>query len=717
MAKVESIYALSYDYSYFVAIKIYKKLKLDQLNLNHLSASKLSSKKTPKYFLVVIAILFYPLVAARTFYFYLKNSNQKFKKSSELQFRARIDDSRNSFIVFGPIDWEYRKQRPQQLSISLAKLGKDIFYINPTIRYHSARDLALKVKLVNGVNVCTFYSSFQRSNFYVGIKPVPKDISIGFARLVEDLIAKHVHFSTIVKIQQPGWWSVVRHLQNNQIIYDCMDLHSGFANIADEVETLEFQTERIANRTIVTSPFLLAEKQKSLGNKVDLVRNGVDLENFRFLEQPIREEQVTVGYFGALAEWFDTEILAFLAQNNPEIRIEIIGLVSDSRVFAELSQVPNITFLGEVPNDELPEMTAKWQAGLIPFKVTPLIQATNPVKMYEYAALGLPILATAIPEVALAGESIAGIYTAVTKEEFQNNFLAAIGLPLSKPWELREWASTQSWDHRISEMLPLLEKTPRVSIVVLMWNQGLLTMNCLKSIYDRSDYRNMEVILVDNGSDLNESFIVTNWIKNENSNRTKYVRNEVNLGFAAGNNVGIKLSTGDFIIVLNNDTEVTPGWIWRSIKHFSVNPNLGLLGPSTNNCGNEARVVLRNQDGNWLHEVIPRFGFRELKPIPAKTIAFFCVVIKRAVIDEVGLISEDYGKGYFEDDDYCRMVETAGYEIAIARDIFVYHQMSASFDLLGDAAKAELFRKNKAVYEAKWGQWIPHTYNFDEDQR
>jgi GT2 family glycosyltransferase len=148
-----------------------------------------------------------------------------------------------------------------------------------------------------------------------------------------------------------------------------------------------------------------------------------------------------------------------------------------------------------------------------------------------------------------------------------------------------------------------------------------------------------------------------------------------------------------------------------------MNPRLGLLGPSTNNCGNEARIVLRNQDGNWLQEVIPRFGLRELRAIPATTVAFFCVFISRAALDEIGLISEEYGRGYFEDDDYCRRAQAAGYEISIARDIFVYHQMSASFDLLGDSAKAELFKANKAVYESKWGQWIPHTYTFDEDQR
>jgi hypothetical protein len=57
-----------------------------------------------------------------------------------------------------------------------------------------------------------------------------------------------------------------------------------------------------------------------------------------------------------------------------------------------------------------------------------------------------------------------------------------------------------------------------------------------------------------------------------------------------------------------------------------------------------------------------------------------------------------------------------GYKIGIARDIFVHHKLGASFDLLEDSEKTKLFNENKAVYEAKWGKWIPHKYSLDSDQ-
>jgi len=525
------------------------------------------------------------------------------------------------------------------------------------------------------------------------------------------------NFSTTVIIQQPGWWALARHLVGNQMVFDSMDLHSGFKLIANEITDLENEIDLTVDQIIVSSQFLQTTKEINHREKTSCIRNGVHFSHFPFLEQPRKKEQLVVGYFGALAEWFDIDLIAKLALNNPKIRFEIIGLVSDSNITRELRELSNVVFLGEIPNAQLPSLITEWRAGLIPFKLSPLILATNPVKMYEYAASGIPVLATDIPEVRMISESLNGVYVASTTEEFQKNLELALQLSLGDRQGLRNWSENQSWKHRADDLLRSIEMNPKVSVIVLMWNQGLLTLRCLRSIYERSDYKNLEVILVDNASDPHESAIVTNWIENYNLGQTIYVRNEENLGFAAGNNVGLKIATGDFIAVLNNDTEVTPGWIWRSLKHFSVNPKLGLLGPSTNNCGNEARVLLRNDDGNWLKEVIPRFGLRELRAIPASTVAFFCVFISRTVLDEVGLISEEYGKGYFEDDDYCRRVQAAGYEISIARDIFVYHQMSASFDLLGDSAKAALFKTNKAVYESKWGQWIPHTYTFDDDQR
>jgi GT2 family glycosyltransferase len=292
----------------------------------------------------------------------------------------------------------------------------------------------------------------------------------------------------------------------------------------------------------------------------------------------------------------------------------------------------------------------------------------------------------------------------------------ALELTVADRERLSDWGKNHDWSERAEELMAHAAMVPKVSIVVLMWNQGLMTVKCLRSIVQRSDYPNLEIILVDNDSKVEESTLVTGWIENQSSRNIRYIRNSANLGFAAGNNVGLKQATGDYLVVLNNDTEVSPGWIWRSLKHFYRNPNLGILGPSTNNCGNEGRVKLHVAEHDWLSEVVPRFNFRVPYLIQANTVAFFCAFIPRKVFETIGLISEDYGRGYFEDDDYCRRVQASGYEIGIARDVFVYHKMGASFNLMEDSDKSKLFYENKEKYEAKWGLWESHTYAFDADQ-
>jgi GT2 family glycosyltransferase len=93
-----------------------------------------------------------------------------------------------------------------------------------------------------------------------------------------------------------------------------------------------------------------------------------------------------------------------------------------------------------------------------------------------------------------------------------------------------------------------------------------------------------------------------------------------------------------------------------------------------------------------------------------KNAAFFCVAIPKATLEKCGLISEDYGQGFFEDDDYCRLIESKKLRVVCAEDVFIHHELSASFNKLPDAHKKKLFDTNKSIYEKKWGKWVPHQH-------
>ncbi len=94
-----------------------------------------------------------------------------------------------------------------------------------------------------------------------------------------------------------------------------------------------------------------------------------------------------------------------------------------------------------------------------------------------------------------------------------------------------------------------------------------------------------------------------------------------------------------------------------------------------------------------------------------RTTAFFCVMMPRTTYARVGSLDEVYGLGFFEDDDYCRRIEQLGLRIVCAEDVFVHHHLSASFNKLKSQDRQKLFDGNKAIYEAKWGEWVPHSYS------
>ncbi len=93
--------------------------------------------------------------------------------------------------------------------------------------------------------------------------------------------------------------------------------------------------------------------------------------------------------------------------------------------------------------------------------------------------------------------------------------------------------------------------------------------------------------------------------------------------------------------------------------------------------------------------------------------AFFCCIFPRSVYEKVGLLDENFGRGFFEDDDYCQRVRQCGYRICCASDVFVHHHLSAGFSMVGSSQRQALFEENKAYYESKWGTWKPHQYRTD----
>jgi GT2 family glycosyltransferase len=272
----------------------------------------------------------------------------------------------------------------------------------------------------------------------------------------------------------------------------------------------------------------------------------------------------------------------------------------------------------------------------------------------------------------------------------------------SDPWKV--------YFDQVNELISLVKKTePKISVIVVTYNNCNLTRECLASIENKSSYPNLELIVVDNNSTDDTREFLFSW--SEGKPNVKCIFNDENRGFAAANNQGLEISSGEYIVLLNNDTVVTDGWLRTLRKHFETNSKLGILCPVTNNIGNEARVEVDYDTLDKMPNFATEYTYRHFGQIyPLYTAGFFCVMFKREVFQAVGYLDEVFGLGTFEDDDYCRRVQKIGLDIFCADDVFIHHCLSASFNKLDPKKKEILFNKNMKTYESRWGTWIPHSH-------
>lgn len=244
---------------------------------------------------------------------------------------------------------------------------------------------------------------------------------------------------------------------------------------------------------------------------------------------------------------------------------------------------------------------------------------------------------------------------------------------------------------------------PRLSVVIVTYGNRDLNRLCLDSLTARTEWPNLEILVVDNGSTDGTREL----LERERARlhpRLRTILHAENRGFAAACNAGLAVATGEYLVLLNNDTVVTRGALTALVRHLSADPALGLVGPVTNAIANEAQVEVGYSDlaelPSWAREYT-RAHDRESFPMPM--LALFCVAMTRAVYERVGALDERFGIGMFEDDDYSRRVREKGLSIRCARDAFIHHWQMASFRKMARADYVALFEANRRKFAEKWG--------------
>lgn len=219
---------------------------------------------------------------------------------------------------------------------------------------------------------------------------------------------------------------------------------------------------------------------------------------------------------------------------------------------------------------------------------------------------------------------------------------------------------------------------PRVSIITINYNQTQVTCELLASLRHIT-YPDVEVIVVDNFSEEDPTAVIE-----KDFPEVKVIRSTKNLGFAGGNNLGIESSTGKYLLFLNNDTEVDPGFLEPMVNLFETNPRAGAAS---------SKLLYHNSDG-----IIQYAGSSCINPFTgrSKRIGWLekdngqydrlcqtdlahgaAMMVPRKIVNEVGMMPEFFFL-YYEEIDWCENIKSAGYKIYFVPASKVYHKESMS---------------------------------------
>ncbi|OGV97452.1 hypothetical protein A2W24_05765 [Microgenomates group bacterium RBG_16_45_19] len=232
-----------------------------------------------------------------------------------------------------------------------------------------------------------------------------------------------------------------------------------------------------------------------------------------------------------------------------------------------------------------------------------------------------------------------------------------------------------------------------VSVIILSYNTKLLLKQCLTSLRDRLDFTTgkLEIIVVDNASRDGSVALVK-----QNFPQVKIISLPQNLGFAAGNNRGLAVATGDYVLLLNSDTQITdPQLITVLLRYLQAHPKVALVTPKVLlPDGSLDLACHRGLPTPWnaltyfsgLAKVLPKCRllagyhqtYQNLNVIhPIAATAATAVLVRRQAIDAVGQLDERFFL-YGEDLDWCKRLTDAGWQIVYHPQVSILHHKSAS---------------------------------------
>ena len=313
-------------------------------------------------------------------------------------------------VMYGLCRWDYIVNRPQNLAQQLAR-HTDVYYIDPPL---AASEVGRSVQQLGRHILGPSLTLAPRDNGVVTIRTKLRLPFSGKLKTVEAVnhrllaralasFAKRLPRPPALWVMYPAEHRLFSRFPKSCLVYDLVDRHSHFpgqpATTLAAIERGERWLFDNADLVTVTSRSLNSYALEAGAKYVASLPNGCDSHHFgRAVRPPTHSPSPVIGYVGALGEWIDFDAIASVARALPSARVVLAG-----PFHAPVEKLPpglpdNVEHVGVLDYKILPDFMKQFDLALIPFLISSMTEAVNPVKVYEYLAAGKPVLATPLPE-------------------------------------------------------------------------------------------------------------------------------------------------------------------------------------------------------------------------------------------------------------------------------------------------------------------------------
>lgn len=364
-------------------------------------------------------------------------------------------------VCFSVINWEFRWQRPQQLMTHWARRGRRVFFLRITDLLGDDDPPVVLDELAENVWEVRVRAP---AGFDLHGASHPDEL----ARLgLESLAALRERCAidrAVSVVEHAGWTPLAvaaRERWRWPVLYDCMDDWHTFPGFADSPTFLAAEARLVDEAdAMVVSARTIQERWAARRPDAVLARNAVDFAFYEDADRAPLDDEIAghlagpvAGFIGAIAEWFDQDLVHAVARARPDVTFVFVGGVHRVTV-DELEQLPNVEFVGQRPYEEMPGWIRRFDVCLVPFEVSPVTDGMDVVKLYEYLSQGKPVVTTPIREIVAYRDLV---YLAATPDEFVRQLDAALAEDDPRRRARRiELARQNTWDERIDRFEELI---------------------------------------------------------------------------------------------------------------------------------------------------------------------------------------------------------------------------------------------------------------------